>query len=160
MADAIDTDVECTLPEAWQPVLQSLGIDAFDLDPCTNRHATVLALHGISLPHDGLTAPWFGAVWCNPPYSDPKPWIKRCAEHDDTTVALVKCDTATSTWRELIWPTAQLVCFPFRRLKFFQPAKPARAATAKWANALIFWRLNLDTFNPEPLEQIGKLVIP
>ena len=29
---------------------------------------------------DGLSQPWDGIVWCNPPYSDPSPWIKRAID--------------------------------------------------------------------------------
>jgi hypothetical protein len=31
---------------------------------------------------DGLTAPWTGLVWCNPPYSNYAPWAERFAAHD------------------------------------------------------------------------------
>src|SRR5262249_48692687 len=30
---------------------------------------------------DGLTAPWEGLVWCNPPYSRAAPWVDRWAAH-------------------------------------------------------------------------------
>jgi len=30
---------------------------------------------------DGLTQPWEGLVWCNPPFSRPAPWAKRWASH-------------------------------------------------------------------------------
>lgn len=31
---------------------------------------------------DGLTQPWDGLVWCNPPYSNYTPWADRFAAHD------------------------------------------------------------------------------
>lgn len=30
---------------------------------------------------DGLTSPWDGIVWCNPPYSKFRPWVERWADH-------------------------------------------------------------------------------
>lgn len=29
------------------------------------------------LGHDGLVCPWFGHVWCNPPFSNLDPWLER-----------------------------------------------------------------------------------
>jgi len=52
----------------------------FDLDPCGLQwHKTANKI--ISLPDDGLVEKWEGRVWLNPPYSNPKPFIKKLAEH-------------------------------------------------------------------------------
>lgn len=60
---------------AW--VLGTLGIAAFDLDvaACLESHK---APRYFSAADDGLARPWDAPrVWCNPPYSDLTPWVKK-----------------------------------------------------------------------------------
>ena len=74
------------------------SIGSFDLDPCgLDFHKTAKAI--ISLPVDGLAENWSGAVWLNPPYSNPKPFIKKLAEHGNG-VALVLNSTDTGWFQE------------------------------------------------------------
>jgi hypothetical protein len=153
----LDTDVECTPPELWQPVLDALGIRKFDTDPCTNPHASVPAIFKAMLPIDGLTLRWCGNVWCNPPYSKPAPWVKRCANHDGCAVALLSGDYSTAMWDEVIWPSADLVVLLKKRPRFHNPATPDRKTTAKRPGALVFWNLQ-KPLKREHLEPLGKLV--
>ena len=52
---------------------------------------------------DGLNSPWHGRVWCNPPYSDIEPWIRK-AEAEligggiELAVLLVPSRTGTAWW--------------------------------------------------------------
>ena len=63
-------------------VFETLAID-FDLDVCS----PVLGLPYLPAKKwfhagdDGLAQKWQGRVWCNPPYSTPKPWIDKFIEH-------------------------------------------------------------------------------
>lgn len=61
---------------AW--CLAQIGEDAFDLDvaACEESH---WAPAWYSKTEDGLGRPWFGRVWCNPPYSDVASWVERAA---------------------------------------------------------------------------------
>ncbi len=71
------------------------------LDPCSNRTSLVRALVTVMLPDNGLAYDWRGRglVWCNPPYSDPWPWVEKGLASADEIVYLVKQDTATK-WGE------------------------------------------------------------
>lgn len=54
----------------------------FDVDvaaPATGR--TCPAHTYYTQDDDGLTQPWHGMVWCNPPYSAPEAWAQRFTEH-------------------------------------------------------------------------------
>jgi hypothetical protein len=54
---------------------------AFDLDPCP--------LHGHK-KQDGLKLSWDGRrVFCNPPYSDIRPWVEKALQSEALTVFLV-----------------------------------------------------------------------
>jgi len=63
-------------------VFDRLGI-AFDLDVCAPVGGIpwLPATRHYSLEDDGLTQPWNGRVWMNPPYSKPGPWIERFIQH-------------------------------------------------------------------------------
>ena len=86
-------DAVCTPPEVYEPVLKAMGIERFDLDPCSHPRAIVPVKRRVLLPqyvhepiadatsgalnkrqeiifNDGLTVDWLGQdVWKNPPYS-------------------------------------------------------------------------------------------
>ena len=67
-------------------VHQALG--QFDLDPCGHPDWPT-AKHSICLPDDGLTAPWHGRVWLNPPYgSEAWQWLAKLAAHGTGTALL------------------------------------------------------------------------
>ena len=71
---------------------------------------------------DGLTQDWsgYGNVWCNPPYSNVKKWIKKSYEESIkgvTTVMLIPARTDTVAWHDYIFPFAK-VEFIRGRLKF------------------------------------------
>ena len=73
-------------------------IGSFDLDPCGLQfHKTANKI--IYLPDDGLVEEWNGRVWLNPPYSNPKPFIKKLAEHGNG-IALVLNSTDTDWFQE------------------------------------------------------------
>lgn len=59
---------------AW--CMARAGVDAFDLDvaACEESHHAAL---WYSKAENGLHQPWFGDVWCNPPYSDIAPWVEK-----------------------------------------------------------------------------------
>ena len=49
---------------------------------------------------DGLSQEWFGRVWMNPPYSNPKPWVEKFLAHGNG-MALVP--TSTGAWMLTFW---------------------------------------------------------
>jgi hypothetical protein len=95
----------------------------FDLDPCSPPDGPVSwipAKNHLTILEDGLTAPWYGHVWMNPPYgSDTPKWMKRLAEHGDG-IALVFSRTDTSWFHHYV-PEADAVCFIMGRLRFYKP---------------------------------------
>ncbi len=86
----------------------------FELDPCC-RILTAKAPEFCTLEDDGLSVPWWGRVWLNPPYSNPAPWLDKAGrevEHPgcDLVVALLPARTDTQWFHELVLPKAE-VCF-------------------------------------------------
>jgi hypothetical protein len=92
----------------------------FDLDPCSpgDIRPWDTALHHIDADTNGLTAPWFGRVWCNPPYGrETFKWLAKLAAHNNG-IALVFARTETIGFHTEIWGKADAVFFFKGRLKF------------------------------------------
>ena len=55
----------------------------FDLDVCAPCGGVpwLPATDHYCIKDDGLAQEWSGLVWCNPPYSDPTPWIDKFLDH-------------------------------------------------------------------------------
>ena len=74
------TSDDCYTPR-W--VFDAMGLE-FDLDVASPPGGPwhVPAKRWYTAEDDGLTQPWDGLVWCNPPYSGLRPWVDRWASHD------------------------------------------------------------------------------
>ena len=62
-----------------------------------------------TMEDDGLSQPWEGRVWMNPPYSHATPWVDRFINHGDG-VCLVPF--AKSAWAWRLWEAADAVTMP------------------------------------------------
>jgi len=94
----------------------------FDLDPCAaDPRPWDCARVNITEAQDGLSRPWFGRVWLNPPFHRYKvaQWIERLALHN-RGIALIHARTETE-WFEPCWARASAMLFMADRLKFFRP---------------------------------------
>lgn len=114
-------------------LFDSLGLE-FDLDPCSPvEGSTVPAKQVYSLPFDGLSAPWFGLVWVNPPYSNPKEWTTKWLEHAN---GLLLVPSAKSYWRRALWNHPNTYCVNLHPPKFVRPdgsSKQIMFAVDLWA---------------------------
>lgn len=111
------SDVWLTPPD----VIEALGgWDAFDLDPCAPmpRPWRTARAHYYR-PIDGLTAPWRGRVWLNPPYGNAVigRWLARLADHGRGT-ALIFARTETENFARHVWARASGLLFIEGRLHF------------------------------------------
>ena len=53
---------------------------------------------------DGLERAWADPTYCNPPYSNPKPWVEKAiaeAKQGKRVVMLLRHDSSTEWWRLL-----------------------------------------------------------
>ena len=133
---SMDTDEWLTPPV----ILDRLG--AFDLDPCGNAaHADgtlpPTAARIIVPPEDGLTAPWAGRIWLNPPYGiETAAWLSRLHRHG-TGTALIFARTETAAWRTYVWGAAAAVLFLTGRLHFYRTDGTRSRINAGAPSALI-----------------------
>ena len=132
-------------------LLEKLG--DFDLDPCSpiNLPWATAARH-YSILDDGLTAPWTGRVWMNPPYSNVGPWMRRLVQHGNG-IALIFARTETVMFFESVWDSADAVLFLRGRLKFHHVDGTPSAHSAGAPSCLLAYGLN----NIKVLQSIGTL---
>jgi hypothetical protein len=116
-----------TASEEWytpSAVFEALGC-RFDLDvasPGASIVPWVPADRHLTLTDDGLERPWFGFVWCNPPYGRgtlPQ-WLEKFREHANG-VALVVDRTSTGWWQSLCGH-ADLILQVNKKIEFLHPS--------------------------------------
>lgn len=111
--DALDSDAWYTPP--W--IFDGLGV-TFDLDVASPADPLpwIPARTRYTVADDGLNLPWFGMVWCNPPYSEPAPWCRKWAEHPDGFL-LIRSDLSSSGPFAAV-SAATSVYVPAKRIQF------------------------------------------
>lgn len=93
----------------------------FTFDPTPFKH---------DFSWNGLIVDWNGNIFCNPPYSNIEPFIKkRIAEikkgNCELAVYLIPIRSDTKYWHELIMPYANEIRFVKGRLNFNDSKSPA-----------------------------------
>ena len=110
--------------EWFTPAHIPAALGLFDLDPCAgpSNHAR----RNIRLPECGLSIPWEGRVWLNPPYSTIDAWLDRLAAHGAGT-AIVNARPETQWFQKAI-ETAKSVFWLKGRVNFIRPDRIATNA--------------------------------
>ena len=113
------TDEWTTPADIVARVLMCLG--KIDVDPCSDEADTVPATIHYHETEDGLTRPWEGRVYMNPPYGDViAAWVEKLVAeyecgHAAEAIALIPSRTDTQWFRQFA-PFPR--CFISGRLKF------------------------------------------
>lgn len=100
-----------------------------DLDPASSEAANKIVGASVyyTAEEDGLTRPWGGLVYLNPPYTQPAvvSFATRLADEfraGNITAAVALTNNATETaWWQVLSAAASAVCFPAGRLGFTDP---------------------------------------
>jgi len=97
-------------------VFEALGL-TFDTDVCAPIDGIpwIPAKKHYHLKIDGLLQPWEGLIWCNPPYSQPKPWIEKWLEHNNG-IMLVQMSRSNGFIR--LWEESDAIVALTSRIQF------------------------------------------
>jgi len=100
-------DSRCTPPEIWEPALKAARLTEWDLDPASNSFSTIpCKKKWYGVKNDGLSLPWVGNIWINPPFSSISPWVEKALDEVasgeiETLTMLTSGDAGTSWWKSL-----------------------------------------------------------
>jgi len=121
-------DNEWYTPEDYiQAGREVLG--GINLDPASSAAANEVVAADAFYTHedDGLSKPWSGKVWCNPPYSKELcgSFVEKLVDEysmHNVTEALLLVNNATETqWFQMAARVSTAICFPEKRVKFWKP---------------------------------------
>jgi hypothetical protein len=130
-------------------LFNQLGLE-FDLDVASafNSPTHVPADRRYTIKDDGLTQPWIGRVWMNPPYSKPSPWVDKWLEH---RYGIALLPMAKSQWfNRLMESDAKFVLLP-SNFKFESPE--GKSLSLMMGSTL--WALGESNVNA--IARLGKL---
>ena len=116
--DALDSDAWYT--PAW--VFDGMGV-TFDVDVASPDGGLpwLPARRFYTVADDGLSMPWDGWVWCNPPYSDPGPWCRKWAAHEPGGCLLIRSDLSTEAGSTAFSAATSIYAHP-KRINFVNGA--------------------------------------
>lgn len=133
-------------------IIKALG--AFDLDPCApadERRPWDMATTHYSAEQNGLSLPWHGRVWCNPPYGlEAARWLEKLAAHGNG-IALIFARTETAMFFDHVWEKADALLFIRGRLHFHHVDGRRAAANSGAPSVLVAYGQN----NVQALRESG-----
>ena len=127
-----------TPPSLLAAILAAGGRAEFDPDPCSSASdGPVPALTRWTEADDGLSRPWCGTIFVNPPYSRALPkWVAKCAAEADVgavVIGLVPSRTDTQWWHDHVAYRASIIMLK-GRLRF-----SGGAHAAPFPSAIVVW---------------------
>jgi hypothetical protein len=135
------TDLESTSNEWFTPpkVFDALQVE-FDMDPASpGRDAVpwIPAKKHLTKADDGLTTPWEGFVWLNPPYglrNGMQKWIDRFVEHGNGVILLP--GYTYTQWFQNFVTKVDGILFPLFKLHFINPNQEKQRSNCTLSNCL------------------------
>lgn len=126
-------DIATTTDDWYTPrwIFDAIGYQ-FDVDvaaPIDPTYQHVPAKRYLTAVQDGLTTPWEGVVWCNPPYSGSTPWVNKWASHPN---GLILVPAVKSSWIGTLVAAADALAF--LTVEFNRP--DGSIAPIRWLNIL------------------------
>jgi len=147
------TDVWLTPPS----LIEQLG--EFDLDPCSPNNLpwkTAKSFYSLENNQCGLSLPWDGRVWLNPPYSNWVPFMEKLKTHNNG-IALIFARTETKGFFDHVWDGADSILFLKRRVKFVKADLSGGGSSTAPSVLIAYGKENTTALKNSKLD--GKLVL-
>lgn len=137
-----------------------------DLDPASSVEANkrVQAKAFYTKEMDGLCRPWFGKVFCNPPYSQTGKWVSKavdeyersCFDTLELDIILLLPAPRNDRWQRIL--EYSVTCFPKKRMAFIDPLTGEPVKGNKGANIICY--IGGDVIFADVFEEIGPILTP
>ena len=115
---------------------------SFTLDVCATRESAK-GKEFYTRKEDGLESPWYGTVWCNPPYSKIRPWVEKAIiqayRYDVERIFMLLPANISSSQKGPSWfelAASHSRWFLFRNRIAFKPPEGVKASSPSISNAL------------------------
>jgi phage N-6-adenine-methyltransferase len=139
-------DDRATTADVFDPLMAEFG---FTIDVAAAAHNTKCKRYYDRVT-DGLAQSWAGErVWCNPPFSDLRPWVEKAwKDTAELVVMLLPANRTEQTfWQDLIEPwrdrpgSPLTVRFIAGRIRFLSPHERVVAANGRppFGCCLLIW---------------------
>ncbi|MER2437450.1 phage N-6-adenine-methyltransferase [Klebsiella pneumoniae] len=133
----------------WQTpieIFNALGREfGFWLDAAASE-SNALCAHYLTELDDSLNSEWtsYGAIWCNPPYSDIGPWVEKAAEQSraqsQAVVMLLPADISTSWFISAMQSADELRLITGGRVQFVPASVTGKRQSNPKGSLLFIWR--------------------
>lgn len=132
----VDLDKRYTTRDTMDLCMRLAGVDGWDLDVAADAESH-WAPKWFDVESDGLKQRWHGRVWCNPPFSNIEPWVRKAnfevlSGNAEVAALLLPCNrTEQPWWQDLVegerdrpriiiepgWPVGQWARAGYRELR-------------------------------------------
>ena len=138
---------ECYTPK-W--VFDAMGV-RFDLDVASSHSPMIVvpADRKYTIDDDGLSMPWEGRVWMNPPFSKITPWINKFLQHGNG-ICLVPL-SSNGRWVNQLWESKASAAYLPANMAFM--TRSGDLIKHRWRCSM--WAIGDD--NVEALKGIGRV---
>ncbi|MBE8598076.1 phage N-6-adenine-methyltransferase [Xenorhabdus sp. BG5] len=171
MSDFGGSNTPPELKDLWQtplPLFMALDLEfGFYLDAAADTQNTLCA-HYLTERDNALECDWnsYGAIWCNPPYSNIRPWVEKasieCQKQLQPIVMLVPSDTSVG-WFKLAYETIDEVrLITGARISFIPAELNIKGKSNTKGSMFLIWRpfitprRQINTVDKEHLFNIGN----
>lgn len=139
--------------DAWETPKQLFDVldreFGFDIDvACTQFNRKCGIGLEVDLDRDAMQHEWFPnhcspVAWCNPPYSNPKPWVQRAIDETNETpgsvaVMLLNHDASTGWYKLALEHASEIRIMTGKRVQFVAPDGIKASSNAKAQCVIVF----------------------
>lgn len=152
MSDYLGSTVPVEDRDCWRTPIEiftALDLEfGFYLDAAASRENTLCASYLALSEQDALRhdVDWVshGAIWCNPPYSNIKPWIikatEQCIRQRQTIVMLVPADISTQWFKLAMGSVDEIRLITDGRINFTPVTASGKKGSNPKGSMLLIWR--------------------